>query len=238
METPSIRNPVPTRIAERLVRTLTIEHQGASLSAALNLPLNSTGLVLFAHASANGHESPRNQYLTQCLALRSIAVLQVSLLTNEEDAETWIADDLKSGSVLLAGRLAGALEWSICQPYLQHLGLGCMGFGAAGTAALMAAAERSNLLALAVADAEAARVGKKLEDITSPTLLLTSDSPDLRKDNEMAYDRLRCERELAVIPATNALANGDALQDVAELVLTWFKRHLRAVGCAGPVATS
>jgi hypothetical protein len=48
------------------------------------------------------------------------------------------------------------------------------------------------------------------------------------KLNEQAYERLRCEKELEVVPgATHLFEEPGTLEEVARLAAEWFKRHLQ-----------
>src|SRR6187549_3499632 len=108
-----------------LLRTLRIDFRGLPLPAVLTLPLDAGGLVLFADAHAEGHLAPRNQYFTQTLANRGIAVLQVDILTEREEARSMISPELAPEASVLAGRVIAATEWLTAQAFLRHLCLGC-----------------------------------------------------------------------------------------------------------------
>ena len=51
-------------VAEQLVR---IVMDSAQLEGNLSLPVDATGVVLFAHGSGSSRHSPRNQYVAQAL---------------------------------------------------------------------------------------------------------------------------------------------------------------------------
>jgi hypothetical protein len=50
--------------------------------------------------------------------------------------------------------------------------------------------------------------------------------------NEQAYARMRCQKELKIIPrATHLFAEPGRLEEVARISAAWFRRHLgKAVG--------
>jgi pimeloyl-ACP methyl ester carboxylesterase len=67
-----------------------------------------------------------------------------------------------------------------------------------------------------------------LERVTAPTLLIVggNDGPVVEL-NELAHRRLRCEKELIVIPgATHLFPEPGALEAVARHAVEWFQRHL------------
>jgi hypothetical protein len=47
--------------------------------------------------------------------------------------------------------------------------------------------------------------------------------------NEEAYTKLRCEKELKIVPgATHLFEEAGTLEEVARLAANWFQRHLVA----------
>lgn len=231
---PQARALVSSPPSDRLVRTMQIEHRGAALTSILTLPLNAEGIVLCANSNTQAHHQARDHFLTQCFILHGIAVLQVSLITDEEEADEEVAGNFHHDPVILAARLHASTQWMCNQPFLQHLGMGCLGFGSGGTAAMMVAATRSvPLKALAVCNALPGPMGEKLPNILAPTLLIASEIPEAHKRlNEVTFSQLRCEKEMAVVGGAKTLATGDTLEQVATLATNWFHRHL----CKAPVS--
>ena len=64
------------------IRTITIAPVG--LEGLLGLPMDPTGIVLFAHGSGSGRLSPRNNFVAQALCDDGLATLLFDLLTVEE----------------------------------------------------------------------------------------------------------------------------------------------------------
>ena len=56
-----------------------------SLSGDLNIPDGAKGVVLFAHGSGSGRDSPRNRYVAQVLQEASLGTLLFDLLTEDEE---------------------------------------------------------------------------------------------------------------------------------------------------------
>jgi hypothetical protein len=104
------------------------------------------------------------------------------------------------------------------------LNIGCIGFGAGGTAALMmAGAITASVDALVIADAQPHLVGERISSIAAPTLLLATAAPDLnQRMSEIAYARLHCEKALQILPADETLA----AHRTASVAADWFARYL------------
>jgi putative phosphoribosyl transferase len=108
--------------------------------------------------------------------------------------------------------------------------MGYFGSSTGGAAALLAAAELGSVI-----DAVVSRGGRPdlagdaLTRVEAPTLLIVGERDDVvRQLNEEAGERLRCEKELAVVPrATHLFEEPGALEAVARLAAAWFRRHLK-----------
>jgi putative phosphoribosyl transferase len=72
--------------------------------------------------------------------------------------------------------------------------------------------------------------GAALAHVTAPTLLIVGERDPVVLDlNRLAYGQLRCTRELAVVArASHLFEEPGALEQVAELAVEWFGRHLGA----------
>jgi PhoPQ-activated pathogenicity-related protein len=54
---------------------------------------------------------------------------------------------------------------------------------------------------------------------------------DVLRLNEEAYEKLPCEKSLAIVPrATHLFSESGALEEVARLAAGWFRKHLKARG--------
>jgi putative phosphoribosyl transferase len=203
----------------------------AVLAGELNVPVGSTGVVLFAHGSGSSRHSPRNQFVARTIRQAGTGTLLFDLLTREEESVDTHTRHLRFDIGLLARRLADATDWGKREADLWHLRVGYFGASTGGGAALVAAAEigedvgavvsRGGRPDLAGADA--------LERVKSPTLLIVGglDVPVIEL-NEAAYARLRCEKEMRIVPgASHLFEEPGALEEVACLAAGWFQKHLR-----------
>ncbi len=69
-----------------------------------------------------------------------------------------------------------------------------------------------------------------LRKVTAPTLLLVGGYDDGVIDlNQQAYDQLRCEKEMVIVPgATHLFEEPGTLEAVATRAAGWFAEHLLA----------
>jgi putative phosphoribosyl transferase len=67
--------------------------------------------------------------------------------------------------------------------------------------------------------------------VKAATLLIVGGHDEMVIElNQDAYARLRCEKELRIIPgATHLFEEPGALEQVADLAATWFKKRLQSL---------
>jgi len=205
-----------------------IQAGGATVEGMLEIPERAVGLVLFAHGSGSSRHSPRNNYVAGVLRAAGVGTLLMDLLTPEEDRDYSRRFDIG----LLTQRLLEAARWVGAQPATRDLPLGFFGASTGAAAALEAAARLG-----ADARAVVSRGGRPdlaseeaLRKVTAPTLLLVGGYDDGVIDlNQQAYDQLRCEKEMVIVPgATHLFEEPGTLEAVATRAAGWFAEHLVA----------
>jgi putative phosphoribosyl transferase len=213
------------------VSTATLVHipaGGATVEGMLEIPERAVGLVLFAHGSGSSRHSPRNNYVASVLRAAGVGTLLMDLLTPEEDRDYSRRFDIG----LLTQRLLEAAHWVGVQPATRDLPLGFFGASTGAAAALEAAARLG-----ADARAVVSRGGRPdlaseeaMRKVTAPTLLLVGGYDDGVIDlNQQAYDQLRCEKEMVIVPgATHLFEEPGTLEAVATRAAGWFAEHLVA----------
>lgn len=205
--------PVPVRIAP------------LGLDGLLGVPADPSGVVLFAHGSGSSRFSPRNAFVAQALRRAGLATLAFDLLDEQEAADRRNVFDIP----LLAGRLAAATEWAALQPPLRGLPTGYFGASTGAAAALVAAADLGVRIAAVVSrGGRPDMAADSLPLVVSPTLLLVGGRDrEVLRLNELALARLRCVRQLCVVPgATHLFEEPGTLEAVVGHVREWFERHL------------
>ena len=202
----------------------------AELDGELDLPSKALGLVLFAHGSGSSRHSPRNQYVARVLRDAGIGTLLFDLLTPaEEEAEVYTRH-LRFDIALLAERLAGATHWALDKATTSDINLGYFGSSTGAGAALMAAPQFGEAVTAVVSrGGRPDLAGDALEKVRAATLLMVggADQPVIEL-NEQAYERLRCEKALRIVPgATHLFEESGALEIVAKMAAEWFAHHLQ-----------
>ncbi len=200
-----------------------------ALEADLVVPPSATGLVLFAHGSGSSRHSPRNQYVAQALQQQGLATLLLDLLTVEEEAADLRTREFRFDIPLLAERLVGATDWAVAEPRTAGLALGYFGASTGAAAALLAAAERPNLVRAVVSrGGRPDLAGSALSRVQAPTLLIVGgyDTPVIAL-NRKALSQLPGEKDMMIVPrATHLFEEPGALETVARLAGEWFLQHL------------
>lgn len=151
------------------------------------------------------------------------------LTPGEEDGDR-LCGTLRFDIRLLADRLVAAANWVSDQRETPTLQLGLFGSSTGGAAAIVAAAELGNMIAAVVSrGGRPDLAGVALPLVSAPTLLIVGEYDDLvRRLNEEAFVRLRCEKKLEVVPeASHLFEEEGALERVATLAAKWFDNHLR-----------
>jgi predicted alpha/beta-hydrolase family hydrolase len=210
--------------------TLHIPAGEVTLAGDLAIPENAQGVVLFAHGSGSGRQSPRNQAVAEVLRDAGVATLLFDLLTPHEEAEDAYSGHLRFDIGLLSRRLAIVTEEIADDPRSRNLGLGYFGASTGGAAALRAAAGLGwTIDAIVSRGGRPDLAGEALAYVKAPTLLIVGEcDQDVLRLNEGAYAQLQCEKSLAVVPhATHLFQEPGALEEVARLAADWFRKHLR-----------
>jgi dienelactone hydrolase len=168
-----------------------------------------------------------------------LATLLFDLLTEEEEYQERYTRHLRFDIGLLARRLVEATDWLAGRPETRDLRVGYFGASTGGGAALVVAAERPQAVGAVVSrGGRPDLAGDALPVVRCPTLLIVggADLPVITL-NRAAFDRLRCEKRLEIIPgATHLFEEPGALEEVARLARGWFERFLSPAGAAGPGA--
>jgi putative phosphoribosyl transferase len=198
----------------------------ATIEGMLEIPDHAVGLVLFAHGSGSSRHSPRNNYVAGVLRPAGVGTLLMDLLTPQEDRDYARRFDI----ALLTQRLLDAARWVVSQDATHELPLGFFGASTGAAAALEAAAMLGTDARAVVSRGGRPDLASRqaLASVTAPTLLLVGGFDDVVIDlNQLAYDQLRCEKELVIVPgATHLFEEPGTLEEVARQAAAWFAKHL------------
>jgi putative phosphoribosyl transferase len=207
-----------------------IDADGVTLDGDLVVPARAQGLVIFAHGSGSSRHSKRNKSVAESLRARGLATLLMDLLTRQEEALDMNTAELRFDIPLLADRVRSAAEGARAAPETSELPIGLFGASTGGGAALMAAAERPDLVGAVVSRGGRPDLAEEmLPKVQAPTLLIVGELDRVViKLNEQARARMQTMVELVIVQgATHLFEERGTMEEVARLAGDWFVRHLR-----------
>ena len=206
-----------------------IETPDATLNGDLSLPPAARGLVVFAHGSGSSRHSSRNRAVAKALQRSGLGTLLLDLLTEREELTDVITAEFRFDIPLLAVRVVSALAWARASPQTAQLSLGLFGASTGAAAALIAAAERPDVVRAVVSRGGRPDLADEaLERVTAPTLLIVGGRDEVVIQlNREALARLNAPKQLAIVPgATHLFEERGALDEVSRLASDWFIRYL------------
>jgi putative phosphoribosyl transferase len=198
------------------------------LEGDLVLPGDAPGVVLFAHGSGSSRHSARNQFVASTLNDGGMGTLLMDLLTPDEEQLDRVTAELRFNIGLLGRRLIGAVDWLRRGP-AARLPIGLFGASTGAAAALIAAAERPDEVAVVVSrGGRPDLAGEALARVRAPTLLVVGALDTVVIElNRQALEALPSEKELVSVPgATHLFPEPGTLEQVARLAADWFSRYL------------
>ncbi len=196
----------------------------AGSAGTLRIPDGARTIVVFAHGSGSSRFSPRNVSVANALAGLGLATFLFDLLTPEEEIDRANVFDIS----LLAQRVVDAVRWLARDAATRSFGVGLFGASTGAAAALVAAARLgSHIRAVVSRGGRPDLAADFLPRVRSPTLLIVGGADhEVLKLNRSAFDRLKCEKSLVVVPgATHLFPERGALEAVVEHAGQWFVRH-------------
>ncbi len=215
-------------------QSVEVEAGAVSLPGDLSVPDGATGLVVFAHGSGSSRFSPRNREVAQTLNRAGLATLLFDLLTAQENEIDERTRELRFDIGMLGRRLVQAVDWLGRQDRIRELPIGLFGASTGAAAALIAAAERPQVVRSVVSRGGRPDLAKDfLERVEAPTLLIVGGlDTAVIELNQGVSRHLASSHRLEIIPgATHLFEEPGKLDEVAALARDWFLRHLApAVG--------
>ncbi len=196
-----------------------------TIEGMLALPEGTASAVAFAHGSGSSRHSVRNRFVANVLNEAGIGTLLFDLLTAEEDTVYENRFDI----ALLTERLKAATRWLMESPPSAGLRLGYFGASTGAAAALWAAADLGDAVGAVVSRGGRPDLAMEaLERLKAPTLLIVGSLDEIVLDlNQTAYELIRAEKDLKIIPgATHLFEEPGTLDEVARHATEWFLKYL------------
>lgn len=213
-------------------RAVQVSDGAVTLAGSLHLPEPCQALVVFAHGSGSSRHSPRNQAVARALREAGLGTLLLDLLTSAEEAADVRTGHLRFNIEFLAKRVLVATDWALADAKTRSLRIGYFGASTGAAAALVAAAERPEVVRAVVSrGGRPDLAGPALQHVRAPTLLLVGSADHgVVELNQEALARLTsCTRELMLVRgATHLFEEPGALEEVARLATRWFVDYLLA----------
>jgi predicted phosphoribosyltransferase/dienelactone hydrolase len=201
-----------------------IERGDLRLKAIMGLPERPLGVVVFAHGSGSGRLSPRNQHVAETLNRHGMATVLADLLGERESLLRTKVFDID----LLAERLIEITRWLSARKDFAHLKIGYFGASTGAGAALQAAAKFAGAVCVVVSrGGRPDLAGQYLARVQAPTLLIVGgDDIPVIALNQQAYQQLRCEKKIEIVPGAGHLFEEPGTLDaVADLAVSWFRKY-------------
>jgi predicted phosphoribosyltransferase/pimeloyl-ACP methyl ester carboxylesterase len=192
-----------------------------ALPGFLGLPDCPKGVVIFVHGSGSGRFSPRNNYVARALRDAGLGTLLLDLLTREEERDRGNVFDIP----LLAQRVMETTGWLDGLIAPQTLPIGYFGASTGGGAALAAAAAMGDRVSAVVSrGGRPDLAGDAIPMVRAATLLLVGSlDPQVLELNRWALSRLRCRKQLVVVPgASHLFEEPGTLDIVVDQASNWF----------------
>lgn len=232
-------NSIESKPSVEISKCVRIHADHVSLLGDLQIPEQSSAIVVFAYAGGRCQSNPRNRHVAQVIRQQGISTLLCDLLTEDEEIEDEISEKYRHDAVLLANRLLAVTRWLAEEPDCKGLRLGIYGVCAGGAAALIAAAKlRDKVGAVVTRGGRIDLAVKSLPLVKCPVMLVVGDQDTVGLElNREALPHLKCTKHLEVVPgASHLFGEPGKLHELAKLTARWFRKYLpEATSCAQPV---
>jgi pimeloyl-ACP methyl ester carboxylesterase len=186
-------------------------------------------MVIFAHGSGSSRFSERNRYVATTLNDARLGTLLFDLLTDTEGAIDDQTRQFRFDIPLLAHRLGQVVAWINTFEFTRGLPIGLFGASTGAAAALIAAAQRPDLVHCVVCrGGRPDLAGDALPRVKAPVLFIVGGNDSgVIELNEDAAARLTIENRIEIIPGASHLFEEEGKLDaVADQAREWFERHL------------
>ena len=198
-----------------------------SVTGNLIIPENAKAIIVFSHGSGSSRLSSRNKFVAEVLQKNGFGTLLFDLLTLQEDLDRNKRFDI----ALLTERLTQVTEWLLREERTKGLDIGYFGASTGAAATLEAAAQLGDQVkAIVSRGGRPDLAAHKLPVVTSPTLLIVGSLDyEVIQLNELAFNLLKAEKEITIVKdATHLFEEPGKLEEVSEIALAWFQKHLQS----------
>ena len=191
----------------------------------LNIPSGARSVIIFSNGNGSSRLSVRNRHVAGLLNQKKFATLLIDHLTKREDEIYENCFDID----LLTERLVTITIQAHQLPELKKLPVGYFGASTGAASALKAAATLNDLIQAVVCRGGRPDLAKSsLLNVKAPTLLIIGSlDENVLELNKRAYSQLTCEKKIEIVEgATHLFEETGKLDEVADLAIKWFNKHL------------
>lgn len=216
-----------------------IHAEGVNLLGDLQIPAESTAIVIFAYGGGRCRNNPRSLHTARVIRENGIGTLLCDLLTEEEEADDQATEHFRHDAELLAKRLIAVTKWAASEPDTKDLRIAYYGACAGGAAAMIAAAGmRGSVSAVVSRSGRMDLATPYLSHVTCPTLLIVGENDTVGIElNREALPLLSGQKQMEVIPgASNLFGEPGKLEEMAHLSGDWFRSQLKQPTNTGPLS--
>jgi putative phosphoribosyl transferase len=153
----------------------------------------------------------------------------VDLLTREEERIDARTREFRFDIDLLARRVIAAIDWAGNNDRVATLAVACFGASTGAAAALIAAADRPDVVRAVVSrGGRPDLAGGALRRVTAPTLMIVGgDDEPVIQLNRQAMAAMTAPVELVIIPgASHLFEEPGTLEQVTFATIDWCRMHL------------
>ena len=173
------------------------------LDGVMVVPENPAGVAILA---TNPASEERDRRIVEELYANHLAGLRVNLLTDDEQQFDSRTGHFRYDADFLAHRLIDVAQWLPKNAPLQGLPIAYIGTTSGAAAALVAAAQRPDLVGAVVAiNGRTDLAADYLREVKTPTLFMLNDMPVLRMNRD-ALSQIKGEKRIEVIHSEDAQA--------------------------------
>ncbi|MDZ4835796.1 MAG: hypothetical protein SGJ27_18620 [Candidatus Melainabacteria bacterium] len=194
----------------------------------LTVPENAHSVIMFVDGAGSTSPDSINSFVARELNKFGHATLTFDLTTDEEEAENESHNRIAFGfhTEFLSQRVMEAYRWLRLNGDTEKLSVGIFGTGSEAEAAILAASHlRRKIAAMVIAGGWISLPPSILEQVKSPTLLITRDDKleELLQTQGMAKN-FSCEYHLETISQSEQANYGQ--ERLAELTREWFSWYM------------
>ena len=214
-------------VSHQINEEILIPAGAVSVTGNLIIPENAKAIIVFSHGSGSSRLSSRNKFVAEVLQKNGFGTLLFDLLTLQEDLDRNKRFDI----ALLTERLTQVTEWLLREERTKGLDIGYFGASTGAAATLEAAAQLGDQVkAIVSRGGRPDLAAHKLPVVTAPTLLIVGSLDyEVIQLNELAFNLLKAEKEITIVKdATHLFEEPGKLEEVSEIALAWFQKHLQS----------